>query len=150
MSLTHEERMARALELNRKIAAGTFAGQIATRDLIRTDALVQEEIDALVSIYPPWVPGQALAAGALLAYQGTLYQCIQAHTSQADWTPDAVPALFVSKTPAGVIPDWVQPTGAHDAYNIGDKVTYNGQVYESLINGNTWSPTAYPAGWKLI
>lgn len=46
--------------------------------------------------------------------------------------------------------DWVQPTGAQDAYNIGDRVTFEGQVWESLLNGNTWSPTAYPQGWKLV
>lgn len=51
------------------------------------------------------------------------------------------------------IPVWVQPTGAHDAYQMGDKVHYpgaNDPVYESLINGNVWSPDAYPAGWKQV
>lgn len=52
--------------------------------------------------------------------------------------------------PAGPPAAWVQPTGAQDAYNIGDRVTFGGQVYESVIDANTWSPTAYPAGWKLI
>ena len=47
-------------------------------------------------------------------------------------------------------PQWVQPTGAHDAYNTGDKVTYNGKHYQSTINGNVWSPDAYPAGWRLV
>ena len=47
-------------------------------------------------------------------------------------------------------PQWVQPTGAHDAYNTGDKVTYNGKHYQSTINGNVWSPDAYPAGWQLV
>lgn len=46
--------------------------------------------------------------------------------------------------------DWIQPTGAHDAYNTGDRVTFEGQVYESVIDANTWSPAAYPAGWQLI
>ena len=45
-------------------------------------------------------------------------------------------------------PAWVQPTGAHDCYNTGDKVTYNGQHYVSKIDGNVWSPEAYPAGWE--
>ena len=45
---------------------------------------------------------------------------------------------------------WVQPTGAQDAYAIGARVTFNGSVYESKINANVWSPTAYPAGWKLV
>lgn len=48
------------------------------------------------------------------------------------------------------IPEWVQPTGAHDAYNKGDRVRYAGKVYESLIDGNVWSPDVYPAGWKEL
>lgn len=46
-------------------------------------------------------------------------------------------------------PEFVQPTGAHDAYNTGDKVTYNGKHYISTMDGNVWSPDAYPAGWEL-
>lgn len=48
------------------------------------------------------------------------------------------------------VPDFVQPTGAHDAYNVGDRVKYNGHVYESTMAGNTYSPDAYPQGWKLL
>lgn len=52
---------------------------------------------------------------------------------------------------AGDTPDpWVQPTGGHDAYQIGDRVTFNGQVWESLHNANVWSPTANPSGWTLV
>lgn len=148
--MNHEERLRLAQEMNRKPAAIKQAGQIATRDLIREDSLSPDEITGLVDLYPVWAVGAAYAIGDLIAYEGTLYQVIQAHTSQADWTPDAVPALFVSKTPAGVIPDWVQPTGAHDAYNIGDKVIFEGRVYRSLIDGNTWSPAIYPAGWEAV
>ncbi len=54
------------------------------------------------------------------------------------------------QTPTTNITDFVQPTGAHDAYQIGDKVRYNGQTYESLINGNVWAPDVYPAGWKVV
>lgn len=54
------------------------------------------------------------------------------------------------QTPTTNITDFVQPTGAHDAYQIGDKVRYNGQIYESLINGNVWAPDVYPAGWKAV
>jgi len=52
--------------------------------------------------------------------------------------------------PEPEIPDWVQPTGAHDAYNIGDRVRYQGKIWESTINGNVWAPDVYPAGWKEI
>jgi hypothetical protein len=57
---------------------------------------------------------------------------------------DPVPA------PAPDAPAWVQPTGAHDAYGIGDRVTYRGRVYESVIEGNSWSPMAYPQGWRKL
>ena len=53
----------------------------------------------------------------------------------------------------GEIPVWVQPTGAHDAYNKGDKVHYpsaTDPVYESLIDANVYSPEAYPQGWQLV
>ena len=46
--------------------------------------------------------------------------------------------------------EFVQPTGAHDAYNLGDRVTYSGRIYESIINGNVWSPDVYPDGWTEI
>lgn len=49
-----------------------------------------------------------------------------------------------------VAPEYVQPTGAHDAYQTGDRVSYNGKIYESLINGNVWAPDVYPAGWKEV
>ena len=56
----------------------------------------------------------------------------------------------VTVDPATGYDEWKQPTGAHDAYKKGDRVLFNGSVYESLIDGNAYSPTAYPAGWKLI
>lgn len=148
--MTHEERLALAIELNKQLAANKVAGRIATRTLITSDQLDQSEIQQLVDIYPKWVSGHAFVINELTAHNGVLYKCVQAHTSQADWPPDLVPALFTAYAPAGVIPDWVQPTGAQDEYNIGDRVRFNGQTYESLIDANVWSPDAYPAGWKLI
>ena len=47
-------------------------------------------------------------------------------------------------------PPYVQPTGAHDAYKVGDKITYNGKKYECVMNGCVWTPDAYPQGWKLV
>lgn len=47
-------------------------------------------------------------------------------------------------------PEYVQPTGAHDAYHVGDKITYNGKHYECVYEGCVWTPDAYPAGWKEI
>ena len=59
---------------------------------------------------------------------------------------DSMPEPTPEPEPSEDVPDWVQPTGAHDAYQKGDRVRYNGNVYESLIDGNVWSPDAYPAG----
>lgn len=148
--MTHEERMALAIRFNKERAANRASGQIATRKMIKADELSPEEMGQLVDIYPEWKPGVTVAVGELLGHNDALYEVIQAHTTQADWAPDIVPALFKSFAPVGVIPEWKQPTGAHDAYQTGDKVTFQGGTYESLINANTWSPATYPAGWKAV
>ena len=99
-----------------------------------------------VELFPAWVVGKAYAVGDRAQYNGTLYKCIQAHTSQSDWMPSATPALWKAVS-VDEYPEWVQPTGAHDAYNIGDKVTYNGQHYVCTSNGNVYAPDVY--GWQL-
>ena len=96
---------------------------------------------------PQWVVGHPYVVDERLQYNGVLYRVVQVHTSQADWTPDKTPALFVSVS-LDEWPEFVQPTGAHDAYNKGDKVTLEGKHYISLIDGNVYSPAAYPAGWQ--
>lgn len=89
-------------------------------------------------------------AGDEVVYNGQVYEVLQGHTLQADWIPGQVPALYRLKGDLGEEwPDFVQPTGAHDAYKQGDKVTYNGQHYVSLIDNNVWAPDVYPAGWQL-
>jgi hypothetical protein len=100
---------------------------------------------------PPWAALTSVAVGDVVAYGTNLYRCVQAHATQSDWTPPVTPALWVRfhEPSAGPQP-WVQPTGAHDAYQKGDLVTFQGSVYRSKINSNVWSPTAYPAGWELV
>jgi len=127
--------------------------EVAERDekldtLIRADQMTAEEIAVLVVLYPDWEVGTPYQIDDLVGYDGTLYRVIQAHTSQSDWTPDVAESLFADTAPAGVIPEWVQPQGAHDAYNTGDQVTYNGQVWESTIDANVWAPGVY--GWVLV
>ena len=86
-----------------------------------------------------------------LTYNGVLYKVLQAHTSQADWTPEAAPSLFakILTSDNGTPLPWEQP-GSTNPYMKGDKVLYNGKVYESLIDNNVWAPDAYPQGWKEI
>ena len=119
-------------------------------------SLTDDKAMEVAAVFDPWAPGKTYAVGNLLTYSVNsvgdpqLYRVAQAHTSQADWTPDAVPALF---TAVGLdekgYPVWAQPTGAHDAYNNGDIVDYNGILYQSIMDGNTYSPDAYPAGWQI-
>lgn len=148
--ITFEQKLSIARKFNKEIVAGRHAGKIATQNLIRNDEIPEDEFDELVALYPDFKVGESYEVGDLIAYNDKLYEVIQTHTSQGDWTPDVSASLFVSKMPGGVIPEWKQPAGAHDAYNIGDKVIFEGQVYESTMDANTYSPTGYPAGWNLI
>lgn len=119
---------------------------------LRQDEMSPEDYAELVNRYPQWQVGVAYAAGELVAYNDNLYEVVQAHTSQSDWQPDQTPALYTHAVPQSVIPEWVQPTGQQDAYQIGDRVTYNGSVWESLVNGNTWEPGSPGAEslWLLV
>ena len=118
------------------------------RQLIEQLAVTLDDETALagVELFPAWVVGKAYAVNDRTQYNGTLYKCIQAHTSQSDWMPSATPALWKTVS-LDEYPEWVQPTGAHDAYNIGDKVTYNGQHYVCASNANVYAPDVY--GWQL-
>lgn len=118
-------------------------------------SLTDEQALEVATIYDPWVIDKSYTVGEFVTYgqngvgDPQLYKVVQAHTSQSDWTPDATPSLYIAigLDDAGY-PVWSQPTGAHDAYNTGDIVDYNGVLYESLIDGNVYSPDAYPAGWQ--
>ena len=119
------------------------------RQLIEQLAVTLDDETALtgVELFPMWTIGRAYAVDDRVQYGGILYKCVQAHTSQADWMPDITPALWVAVS-IDEYPEWVQPTGAHDAYNIGDKVTHNGKTWVSDVDNNVWEPGVY--GWKCI
>lgn len=189
-------------------------------------ALDDETAATVPSLFTPWTVGEAVEVGDRRYYATRLYKVVQAHTTQADWTPDVTPALWavvgdpgqagtiddpitaargmeyeyglyyldtedgktylcerIGEAEGGKIilqylpheligqyfsaaeseeteepaepdtgdtyPEWVQPTGGHDAYNTGDIVMYNGTAYRSLIDGNVWAPDAYPQGWEV-
>ena len=125
------------------------------REIIEKASVNLSDEDALsaVELFPAWEVGKSYSQNDRILYNGKLYKVVQSHTSQADWTPDATPALFTEVAKPGEIPVWKQPTGAQDAYNTGDKVHYptaDSTVYESLIDGNVWAPDAYPQGWKEV
>ncbi|HZJ99957.1 MAG TPA: carbohydrate-binding protein [Tissierellaceae bacterium] len=120
---------------------------LAVQKLIRVDELEPGELTEMIDLYPNYTIDTNYNVGDIFKYEGKLYKVIQAHTSLEGWKPDELPALYLNLLPDNVIPEWVQPAGSHDAYNKGDKVIFEGEVYESIIDGNTWSPTDYPQGW---
>ena len=117
------------------------------RQLIEQLAVTLDDETALtgVELFPMWTIDLAYAVDDRVQHGGILYKCIQAHTSQADWTPDATPALWVVVT-VEEWPEWVQPTGAHDAYSKDSKVTHNGKKWISSYDANVWEPGVY--GWE--
>lgn len=120
------------------------------------NGLDEETAMEVATVYDAWQPDKAYKTGEYLTYgvngvdDPQLYKVVQDHTSQADWSPVETPSLY---TPIGLddngFPVWSRPTGAHDAYNTGDVVDYNGTLYQSLVDGNTYAPDEYPAGWVV-
>lgn len=102
--------------------------------------------------FPTWDGNcHQYAAGDRVMYGDVLYKVLQTHTSQSDWAPNSAPSLFakVLTSVAGEPLPWQQPDSTNP-YMIGDRVTYKGKVYESLIDNNVWAPDAYHQGWKEI
>lgn len=114
---------------------------------LATSYLDDEQAESVTELFPQWESGTAYAAGDRRQYDGLLYRCVQAHTSQDDWTPPVVPALWV-RTSTEEWPEWIQPTGAHDAYNKGDKVSHNEKHWISNSDANVWEPGVY--GWDEV
>ena len=105
-----------------------------------------------LNVYPVYSVGVVYKKDTYFTYNGDLYKVLQEHTSQPQWIPGETGTeslyLNIHSDDSGYRL-WSQPTGAHDAYNIGDIVNYNGTLYKSLINGNVWSPDVYPSGWEM-
>lgn len=104
--------------------------------------------EATEVIFPEWnADSYDYFAGERVKHDGLLYRCIQNHTSQADWTPNTAVSLWVEVSdPAIEWPEWRQPTGAHDAYARGDKVSHNSKHWISDLDANVWEPGV--DGWS--
>lgn len=113
-------------------------------------ALTDEQAVTYKLIYPQW-SGNSIYydVGDRRQYDSSLYKCLQAHTSQVDWTPDVSPSLWakVLIPDPGVIPEWEQP-GSTNPYMAGDKVMHNSKTWVSDIDNNVWEPGVY--GWTEV
>ena len=62
----------------------------------------------------------------------------------------ALQAGSAPEPPADEWPEFVQPTGAHDAYHLGAQVTFNGQRYRCAMTNCVWSPDVLPDAWEAV
>lgn len=109
------------------------------------DTLDDEAALAVTDLFIPWATKTHYLAGDRKRHGDKLYRCEQEHTSQDDWTPDITPALW-TEISVDEYPEWVQPTGAQDAYRLGAKVSHLGKHWTSDIDFNTYEPSVY--GWS--
>ena len=127
------------------------AATVMFRALAQTDVITADDALDNALMFPLWADniGQKAEAGSYWRHVDKLYRVNsgQGHTIQADWPPDQAASLFsLAANPAEEWPDWIQPTGAHNAYEKGDKVTHDGKRWVSTADANTWEPGVY--GWE--
>ena len=133
-------------ELASSLASVRSASAVAFVALCEVGTLDTVTASEHAELFAEWAYPIAYTVGQLRRYNGTLYKCVQAHTSQADWTPDTAASLWsVAADPAEEWPAWSQPIGAHDAYAKGDKVSHNGKHWTSSVDSNVWEPSVF--GW---
>ena len=130
-----------------EITKATEAGGIVFVTLAEAGSIDPTTAAEHADLFAEWAFPVAYTVGQIRRYNGTLYKCVQAHTSQADWTPDTASSLW-SKTsdPAEEWPEWSQPVGAHDAYSKGAKVSHKEKHWISTVDSNVWEPGVY--GWE--
>ena len=100
-----------------------------------------------VALYPVWNDTAKYYTGDRVRYEGTLYKCLTAHTSQPAWTPPDAPSLWakVVTSETGEPLPWQQPDNTNP-YMKGDRVTHGGRTWVSTIDNNVWEPGVY--GWE--
>lgn len=127
---------------------------IIEKAMTETASLTEAEAVSATCLYPKWNGnGVAYAKGQRVQYENTLYTVLQAHTSQATWTPTVAPSLFakVLIPDPSVVPEWEQPDSTNP-YMKGDKVKHNGKTWVSLVDNNVWEPgvTGTAALWQEV
>ena len=121
------------------------------RPYIEKAAISLPDKDALeaIQLFQNWKSTATYEAGDRVRYDGVLYNCLQAHTAQSDWTPITAPSLWakVLIPDPNVIPEWEQP-GSTNPYMTGDKVKHNGKTWVCTCDNNVWEPGVY--GWSEV
>lgn len=154
-----EQEVAAAKNELQTLAVNAMMMSLADDDLVETKNTYQTKLRSISDgaalkmpeVFPHWSGNsKEYVKDDKVLYNDVLYKVLQNHTSQEGWTPTSAPSLFAKVlTSEGEILDWEQPDSTNP-YMKGDKVRYNGKIYESVIDNNVWSPEAYPQGWKEI
>lgn len=142
-------RFRRAFEARAVMQASALGAEMdcSLEELARAHYVALEEAPvARLEDDAEWRPGVMAEAGVVVQYESRSYRAITPHLTQADWTPDITPSLW--KREHEEFAPWYQPSGAHDAYMKGDRVTHLGGRWESTVDHNTWEPGIY--GWKGV
>lgn len=127
----------------------------AVQKLVRVDELSEEEYENIINLYSPWemFVGQTIVEGTIVRYEGVLYKVVEGQTHKVEEHLDPVSMNYGygKITPKGVIEEWEQRDYTNK-YEVGEKVLWEGKVYELIEGGNAYSynPTAYPQGWKEV
>lgn len=123
----------------------------AIEQIVASSEVTDEQALALAQFYPEWQVGIAYTVKEIVKYEEQLYRVVQDHTSQSDWLPSEASSLYaLIVLGEDGIEEWTLPTGAHDSYAIGAQVRHAGQIWESLIDGNTQEPGTDERWWKLV
>lgn len=138
--------------LDAQAEAEQKAARVMFRALARADVITAADALDNALMFPLWADniGKRAEAGSYWRHVGKLWRVNagQGHTIQADWPPDLAASLFSpAANPADEWPEWIQPTGAHNAYSKGTKVTHGGKKWVSMAGGNVWEPGVY--GWEV-
>lgn len=154
-----EQEATKAKSELQTLAVNAMMMALADDDLVETKNTYQTKLRSISDgvalkvpeLFPHWSGNsKEYVKDDKVLYNGVLYKVLQNHTSQETWTPTSAPSLFAKVlTSEGEILDWEQPDSTNP-YMKGDKVRFNGKIYESVIDNNVWSPEAYPAGWKEV
>lgn len=154
-----EQEAAAAKNELQTLAVNAMMMSLADDDLVETKNTYQTKLRSISDgaalkvpeLFPHWSGNsKEYEKDDKVLYGGVLYKVLQNHTFQEGWTPTSAPSLFAKVlTSEGEILDWEQPSSTNP-YMKGDKVKFNGKIYESVIDNNVWSPEAYPQGWKEV
>ena len=135
--------------LRAKVIDTELASNITFVTLAESGTIDEVTATEHLNVFAAWEPNVPYSVGMLRKYEDALYKCVQAHTSQIDWSPDNTPALWTKVgDPTVEYPEWSQPVGAHDAYMTGDKVSHSNKHWISTVDSNVWEPGVY--GWNEV